>query len=208
MLYEKKQNYLEYPDENVVVLSHRYFGKNPKNQKLLDLGFGSGNNLIYFIKKGYDCYGCEISTSSIELTKKRLEQLKTTANLSLFDKELPYSDNIFDIIVAWNSLCYNDFKSLNFEVHEILRTLKPGGLFLGTLVRENATLINWSDLIEKNTYKIKSCYPQCGAILYLVENVDQIKDIFRSFSEVTIGYTETSFNGIIHSQWIIMAKKK
>jgi len=207
-LYEKNQNYLEYPNENLVVLSHRHLRTNTKNQKLLDLGFGSGNNLIYFIKRGYECYGCEISQSSIELTKKRLEDLKLAAELSLFNKELPYPDNFFDIVIAWHNLNYNDFESLKFEIAEVQRILKPSGVFIGTLVRKNDIIVNWSECICEKTYKVKTCYPQSGAIVFVVENDDEIKKIFNMFSELKIGYHETSFNEIISSHWIIMGKKK
>lgn len=206
-LYGKKQNYLEYPCENVIILSHRYFDKDPKEQKLLDLGFGSGNNLIYFINSGYECYGCEISPSSIELTHKRLDNLHLSAELSQFNRELPYPDNFFDIVVAWSSIFYNNLEGMKLEIDEVLRVLKPGGIFMATLLRENATLIQWSDRIDETTYKVRSCYPQSGAILYPVKNQEEAKALLHRFSDLIIGHTETSVNEMTESYWLVLGRK-
>jgi len=46
---------LEYPSEELVRLTS-YLFKDRDGKKLLDYGFGSGNNLIHFAKQGFNCY--------------------------------------------------------------------------------------------------------------------------------------------------------
>jgi len=71
----------------LVIFVYRYF-KERKGKKVLDLGFGSGNNLIHLLKAGFECYGCEISQSALELTKKRLSALALSADLTLLNNDL------------------------------------------------------------------------------------------------------------------------
>jgi ubiquinone/menaquinone biosynthesis C-methylase UbiE len=54
-IYYEKKAVLDYPNENLVRFVN-YLFKEPKGNKVLDLGFGSGNNLIHLLKKGFECY--------------------------------------------------------------------------------------------------------------------------------------------------------
>ena len=44
-----------------------------KNTKVLDYGFGSGENLIHLHKKGFKIFGLEASSKAIELVEKKIE---------------------------------------------------------------------------------------------------------------------------------------
>ena len=199
---------LDYPDDNLVRFVS-YLFKEPQNKKLLDLGFGSGNNLIHLIKKGFKCYGCEISPVALRLTRKRLNKLKLSADLKLLKEKIPYADSFFDIVVAWQVIYYNDRGSLKFIIQEMDRVLKRGGKFLVTLVKkDDSKVINSSDKISRNVYRINSgLLSQKGAIIFVVDDKNDIKKLFNDFTNLKIGCTEWKFLGFTSSHWVIYGEK-
>jgi cyclopropane fatty-acyl-phospholipid synthase-like methyltransferase len=206
-IYESDGSYLEYPNENLVVFVHRYF-KERKGKKLLDLGFGSGNNLIHLLKSWFECYGCEISQSALELTKKRSSILGLSVDLRLLKDEIPYPDKFFDKVVAWQVLYYNNLQSLKFMIKEKSRVLKVCGKILVTLVRKNDIIVECADKIDDKTYRVNSKLPsQEGAIIYVVGGEEDIKELFDSFGNLKIGYFESSFDEITSSHWLIYGEK-
>lgn len=200
--------FLEYPDNNLVRFVS-YLFKEPRNKGLLDLGFGSGNNLLHLIKKGFKCYGCEISPEALRLTQKRLKKLELSADLKLLEDKIPYTDNFFDIIVSWQVIYYNDREGLEFIIQEINRVLKKGGKFLATLIRKNDnTVVNCSDKISRNVYKINSKLPsQAGAVIYVVDGKNDIGKLFTRFANLKIGYFEWNFLSSPSSHWVICGEK-
>lgn len=198
---------LEIPHTDLVRFTNYLF--KDKNKKLLDLGFGTGNNLIYFLRKGFVSYGCEVSSAAIESTKEKLKKQGISAELKLVEDRLPYPDKFFDIVVSWQVLYYNDEKSLKFMLKEIKRILKDDGKIMVTLVRKNSTLSACADKIGEKEYRINSSLPsQEGAILYIPDTIEDIKNVFNIFNNVKIGYFESDFLGRCISEWVIYGEKK
>lgn len=203
----RKGKILEYPNENLVRFVS-YLFKTPKNKKLLDLGFGSGNNLIHLLKKRFKCYGCEISPAAVELTKKRLKTIGLSADLKLLNDKIPYPNDFFDIVVSWQVLYYNSQKSFYFMLKEVGRVLKHRGQFIVTLVRKDDIIVNYSDKIGKNIYKVNKKLPsQKGAIIYVVQNKKDIEKLFSNFGDLKIGHFETEFAGVKSAHWVIYGEK-
>lgn len=102
-------------------LHYRYF-RNPglKKGKILDVGCGNGNYLYLFRKKGWDCYGTEVSSSMIDYMISDLG-LKIFKG-ELYDITLP--EEYFDVVTFWGSLEHmnNPFEVLT----KTYRLLKPG----------------------------------------------------------------------------------
>ncbi len=91
---------LMYPDENIIrIFSGRYAKVPTPPAKLLDHGFGGGNNLLFFASKGYKCYGCEISEELIKVAKNKFERINYPIVLKLIKGDfLDFNDNLFDVI--------------------------------------------------------------------------------------------------------------
>ena len=64
--FKEKKYFLKWPDEMVV----RFLAKNngKRNQRVLDLGCGSGRHSELLIKQGYQVYGCDVSAAAIKMT--------------------------------------------------------------------------------------------------------------------------------------------
>jgi ubiquinone/menaquinone biosynthesis C-methylase UbiE len=110
---------------------HHYL-KDKSIKNVLDYGFGTGANLIHLAKNNFAMSGCEISQHALDKTKSRLDSLHLSADLFCIEaeQELPWDDNYFDCVIAWQVLYYNNWVSWAKAVKELERVLKPGGIFL------------------------------------------------------------------------------
>lgn len=102
----------------------------PNTSAILDFGTGIGNS-IPFLKKYFPhspLTGVDVSVNSLEIAQKRfLGQAKFVA----FDgHKLPFKDGSFDLVLAACVFHHIEPKLQGGLVEEILRVLRPKGLFL------------------------------------------------------------------------------
>lgn len=95
------------------------------NNKLLDLGCGDGEDMIFYEKLGAEVYGIDASKKMIEMAKSKLPTNKL--EIGHFENT-PYPNNFFNIIVSKYAIqtCTN----IKPVFCEILRILKPEGLMI------------------------------------------------------------------------------
>ena len=124
------------PDVQVMKLAF-ILGKKQK-KKILDLGCGIGRHIIYFAREGFQVYGCDISEQAINFTNKWLKEEKLEAEVQkgIFTS-INYPDNTFDLVIAINVIYHGFKKDIIKGFSEVLRILKPGGIFYGTLKTKN-----------------------------------------------------------------------
>ncbi|MDI6778511.1 MAG: class I SAM-dependent methyltransferase [Patescibacteria group bacterium] len=105
--------------------------KELKGGKIFDLGCGSGRNLLYAAKLGFEMYGLDISQVALSQLKNKLKEENLSADVrkgSVYN--LPYKDTVFNCVMSINSLQHNDWKGAEKSFAEAGRILKDGGLFL------------------------------------------------------------------------------
>ena len=74
-VYECMDDAHEFPNTNLVRLE-KWFLNGKKNDKVLDYGFGYGENSIFLNSKGYSIFGAEISKNVISYLKKKIKKKK------------------------------------------------------------------------------------------------------------------------------------
>lgn len=135
---------------------------NHQPQNVLDIATGTGDLAISYAEKGLNnIVGLDLSQGMLEVAQKKIKdkKLENKITLTLGDSEnLPFDDSHFDVIsVAFG---VRNFENLEKGLSEILRVLKPGGLFI---VLETAVP---SKFPFKQGYKIYTKYilPTIGKI--------------------------------------------
>jgi ubiquinone/menaquinone biosynthesis C-methylase UbiE len=95
-----------------------------KNDKILEIGFGDGQNLRFYPKcvKQIDA----IDINNIYKTNKSSDIAVNFCKASA--SKLPYENNTYDYVVSCFTLC--SIKEINDAIKEIKRVLKPGGKFI------------------------------------------------------------------------------
>lgn len=148
------------------------FEKYVKGGSLLDIGFGSGRDMIYFQNKGYDVYG-------IDPSKKMCEHAKTIGLNNVYCMsvlDISFS-NKFDCIWACASLLHIPSFSLSKALDRCYRALKKEGVMYcsfkyGTFEGERGNRF-YLDMDEE---KLSSYIPNSGFTLlktFITEDVRQ-----------------------------------
>lgn len=104
--------------------------KNPEN--ILDIATGTGDLAILMTKtNAKKIIGLDISEGMLEVGKKKIAERKldTIIEMVIGDSEqMPFTDNHFDAITV--SFGIRNFETLDKGLTEILRVLKPNGIFV------------------------------------------------------------------------------
>ena len=176
-------------------LSKDYAGKS-----ILDIGFGNGNNLIFFASLGLTLYGTEVSQDICDLISQKFVHLEQPAVLRVgTNRHLPFDDDAFDFVVSWNVLHYEGQYDLVADaLREYRRVLKRGGrVIVSTVGPENGVFHNGRNLGEGRYQIGRDDDFRKGQVFFCFETVDRIGDEFRNhFHDVLVGrVTETLFIG-------------
>jgi len=93
--------------------------------KVLEVGCGTGNDLLQFAKNGAEAYGIDITEEHLRLATLRVGD---RARVLYGDaREIPFHDDTFDYVYSHGVLHHSDEPQR--IVQEILRVLKPCGRF-------------------------------------------------------------------------------
>ena len=113
-------------------------GRIVPKMRVLDAGCGSGRNLVYFLKSGYEVFAVDESAQAIE----RLRQLASTLAPNLPQENfksdpverMHFEDIVFDVVLSSAVLHFaRDDQHWLAMVEEMWRVLKPGGIFFARL---------------------------------------------------------------------------
>ena len=132
-----------YPDENLVRLIRGKYAEAPRKGRVLDVGFGTGNNLVMLAQTGYEAYGLEVSEESIATAKTMAGQAGVELKLGLLSgTSIPFLDSSFDLVISWNAVYYYGTRSLVAEaIAEFHRILCPGGVLLLSVIHPNSFMV-------------------------------------------------------------------
>ena len=103
----------------------------PTAGKILDVGAGTGEQTYLLRQRGFTVYALEPAHKMRTIAKKRNPNTDILGGSAL---DMPFRDNIFDMILAIEVLRYLHPNHQQESLNQIHRVLKPGGVFFATLV--------------------------------------------------------------------------
>jgi tellurite methyltransferase len=108
-------------------------GRLSPSMRVLDAGCGSGRNLVYFIRAGYDVYAADVDAGAIAAVRR----LAAARSPSLPDanfrvepvERMSFPDDFADVVLSSAVLHFaEDETQFAAMVHEMWRVLRPHGL--------------------------------------------------------------------------------
>ncbi len=143
-------------------------GRITPGMRILDAGCGSGRNLVYLLREGYDVHAADASAEEVETVRNMARSLAPTLPASNFRVEpveqMSFPDAFADVVIS-NTVLHFARDDAHFEtmLRGIFRTLKPGGLFFSRL----GSSIGMEHRIE--SIEGRRCKSPDGSLRYLVD---------------------------------------
>jgi ubiquinone/menaquinone biosynthesis C-methylase UbiE len=167
----------------------------PKGSKVLDIGCGTAHLTKWIQDKGFEVYGIEPSTEMYDFAVKNFPEINIQKGIS---SKLPFENNTFDVIVAFEVLRYLDKDENKKTYAEMYRTLKPNGTFFITQVNLYATDFYFV------FYSIKELYSK------LFNKIHHYCNFTSSGNEISLakkaGFSEVRTIGVFHGSIRFMYK--
>ncbi len=190
--------------------------------KVLEIGCGAGNNLWFFCREGFDVYGIDGSDSACAIAAEQLDKHGFSPTLKRADfGDLPFEDQSFDIIVDRESTYCGTLEEIKTNWQEANRVLKPGGMVISFIYRDDHPDCvranrdeNFATKIEKNSFTgfQSGSFKDTGIAHFSTrEDLDEIFD-FLDIKFINKHSTETMYDSCDHryhySEWIVVGVKK
>ena len=124
-------------------------GRLTAGMRILDAGCGSGRNLVYFLRNGYEVFAVDESRAAIAEMRRLAAELAPHLPEDNFRQEpverLSFPDSSFDVVISSAVLHFaRNEEHWHSMIREMWRVLRPGGIFFARL----ASTIGIADQVE------------------------------------------------------------
>jgi SAM-dependent methyltransferase len=114
-------------------------GRIAPGMRVLDAGCGSGRNLIYLLRSGYEVFGADEDPEAVEGVRRLAVSLAPALPASNFRTEaieaMSFPDAFADVVISSAVLHFaRDDDHFNAMLQGTWRALRPGGLLFSRLV--------------------------------------------------------------------------
>lgn len=124
-------------------------------KKMLECGCGQATVSRYMAIRGYDCTMLDYSNQALTLAKESFTKDSLKGEFVLGDmNSLPFADNEFDLVYTGGVLEF--FANIKEPIREIVRVLKPGGLFVVNVVPNKFSCQTLADIERTLVHALKN----------------------------------------------------
>lgn len=216
-----QQAEIAYPAEGIIRIFKGRFPKlnMPEDHdglSILDVGCGDGRHLPFFHSLGLKVSAVEITDTICNMLRERMKGYGVDADIRTGHAGyLPFDNEGFDRLVAWNSCYYMSLSGLRFEDHvtEMARVIKPGGWIVVSVPKKTSFIFKNSVPAEWPGYRvIKDDYFDGGRNGELMRCMDSQDDLVTSFAPHFGGFCHADLDmewfGLQYHWHVFCAQKK
>ena len=124
---------LQFGQIDIYLFDQLLRGRLQPGMRVLDAGCGSGRNLVYLLRSGYEVFGADSDVEAIEAVRVLAATLAPQLPGANFRaetvEEMSFPDGFADVVLSSAVLHFaRDDRHFEAMVTEMWRVLKPGGL--------------------------------------------------------------------------------
>ena len=211
----QKSDWGQYPGEDVIRFFSRSFPNRlgRRNIKVLEIGCGTGSNIWFLAREGFDVFGLDGSQTAILKTREKLDREQLSAELKVGDVvDLCYNDNFFDVVLDVECMYANSLDDTKKIVSEVLRVLKPSGRFYSRTFMDWMSGVESGTVVEshRNTFLNMPEGPlrdDYGIIRLTSES--EIPILYAGFNQIDVDFQKRSIGNQKHflGEWMITCVK-
>ena len=128
----------QFGDIDVYLFDQLLRGRIVSGMKVLDAGCGSGRNLIFLMRAGFDVWGVDESEAAISALQRLAADIAPNASPGRFRVErvesMSHEQDSMDVVISSAVLHFaRDASHWLAMVHEMWRVLAPGGMLFARL---------------------------------------------------------------------------
>lgn len=178
--------------------------------RVLEIGFGAGNNLWFLAEAGFAVSGIEYSPTAVAHAQARLHGLGLTADVRVGNlRELHYDDAAFDFVLDRGALTQNLHADVRSAAEEIHRVLAPSGEFLSfTLFGDEHPERRFGKEVAPGSsdHFTDGYFKTVGLTSFFSES--DLRAIFSMFSAVSVSRVQTETDGkLVDEEYRLFAVK-
>lgn len=130
-VYENKNSGSFWPWSDLISLYYKINSDLPNKSKVLELGFGKGANIPFFIKNNINYFGVEGSKNAFNQTIDNYPGIKNKLFNYDFTHELYKLNCKFDLVFDRASISHNNKLDISKIILQISKILNDQGYFIG-----------------------------------------------------------------------------
>jgi SAM-dependent methyltransferase len=182
-------------------------------QRILDLGYGDGRNMLLLNNLGMKIHGVEIAEDINRHVQKRMKALGIHAELKVgTNAHIPYESGYFQYALACHSCYYVEpGDQFGANLTEIARVIEPGGYFIASLPMTGSYILKDAKPLSNGHYEITNdpYGLRNGTVFRVFRSKQEIRKVFsKFFCDFNIGYCNDMFWEIHQKVWILVCRKK
>jgi SAM-dependent methyltransferase len=211
----RSRDWGKYPPEELVrfVAQTYYSAPDRKLIRLLEVGCGTGANVWFMAREGFDVCGIDGSITAIEKARQRLKGERVQAQLELGDvadlqktfPEMPPFDGVIDVCC----LQHNSIENAERIIGQMWALLKTGGKLFSMLVAEGSYGSAMGKHVDSQTRIdiAEGPFKDVGLVHFFT--ISEIRRLFAAFADLQIEYSVRSYNEMhdLYKHWVVTGTK-
>ncbi len=164
-----------------------------RGKKVLEVGCGTGVDLVRFARGGAQVTGVDLTASAIELARANFSQQGLAGDFRVADGEqLPFPDGTFDLVYAHGVVQYT--ANPGRLVEECRRVLQPGGQAIFQVYNR----VSWLNGLSK---LMKVGLEHDDAPVLLKFSIGEFRRLLEGFREIRVVPERFPVTSRLHGGW-------
>jgi len=214
-IYSQKLQINRYPFDEVVSTVMRLFANTERSKvNVLELGCGTGNNLAFLAREGFNVFGVDGSQSAVDTANIFLKTQNLKANIRCLDfNDLStYESNSFDFVLDRGSITHNPRSSIINIITQVKRILKSNGHFLSIIFSDSHSGCRFGIKQNDGTYSnFSHGYLKGFDFPFYFASRDDLLEFydnnFKVINKIHQVKTDIMSDDDVRAMWFILAQK-